>query len=63
MQRVTKLSLSPYDDKRYVLDDGVTTLAYGHYRTRKRTITDDAAGPNVKRRKYTVRINLYFMYK
>ena len=53
-QRVTKLSLSPYDDKRYVLDDGVTTLVYGHYRTRKRTLADDDAGPNMKRRRYTV---------
>ena len=30
--KLTKLSLSPYDDKRYVLDDGETTLAYGHYK-------------------------------
>ena len=28
---VNKVSLSPYDDKRYVLEDGVHTLAYGHY--------------------------------
>jgi len=26
-----KVSLSPYDDKRHVLDDGITSLAYGHY--------------------------------
>jgi hypothetical protein len=26
-----KLGLSPYDDKRYILNDGVTTMAYGHY--------------------------------
>ena len=25
-RKLTKLSLSPYDDKRYVLDDGETTL-------------------------------------
>ena len=30
-KRLTKTSLSPYDDKRYVLDDAITTLAYGHY--------------------------------
>jgi len=29
-----KTGLSPYDDKRYVLDDKVTTLAHGHYRNR-----------------------------
>ena len=26
-----KITLSPYDDKRYILDDGYTTLAHGHY--------------------------------
>ena len=26
-----KVSLSPFDDKRYVLDDKISTLAYGHY--------------------------------
>ena len=24
-----KISLSCYDDKRYILDDGITSLAYG----------------------------------
>lgn len=28
----TKIGLSPYDDKRYVLEDGIHTLAYGHHR-------------------------------
>ncbi|XP_074656698.1 uncharacterized protein LOC141909913 [Tubulanus polymorphus] len=27
---LNKVGLSPYDDKRYILDDGVSTLAYGH---------------------------------
>ena len=31
-ERVTKVALSPFDDKRYVLEDGVTTLAHGHSR-------------------------------
>ena len=26
-----KVSLWPFDDKRYVLDDKINTLAYGHY--------------------------------
>ena len=30
--RVNKLGLSAFDDKRYILADGVTTLAYGHFR-------------------------------
>uniref|UniRef100_A0A158P4N4 DNA-directed DNA polymerase n=1 Tax=Tetranychus urticae TaxID=32264 RepID=A0A158P4N4_TETUR len=29
---INKLSFSPLDDKRYILDDAVSTLAYGHYR-------------------------------
>ena len=28
---VTKISLSAYDDKRYILDDGISSYAYGHY--------------------------------
>ena len=27
---INKISLSAYDDKRYILDDGITSLAYGH---------------------------------
>jgi hypothetical protein len=27
-----KISLSAYDDKRYLLDDGITSYAYGHYK-------------------------------
>ena len=30
-----KTSLSAYDDKRYILDDGISTLPYGHYSLRK----------------------------
>lgn len=30
--RINKLSFSPLDDKRYILDDAVSTLAFGHYR-------------------------------
>ena len=27
-----KISLSPFDDKRYILDDKIKTLAHGHYK-------------------------------
>ena len=27
---INKVSLSPFDDKRYILDDGVITLPFGH---------------------------------
>ena len=33
MVKLTKTSLSPYDDKRFLLEDGFTTLAHGHYKT------------------------------
>ena len=29
---LNKVSLSCFDDKRYILEDGITTLAYGHYK-------------------------------
>ena len=29
---VNKIGLSSYDDKRYILHDGIHTLAYGHYK-------------------------------
>ena len=29
---INKTSLSCYDDKRYILDDGISSLAYGHYK-------------------------------
>ena len=28
--RSNKTSLSVYDDKKYILEDGINTLAYGH---------------------------------
>ncbi len=35
-----KKCLSAYDDKRFVLNDGVSTLAYGHYRIHKENLND-----------------------
>ena len=29
---IKKIGLSPYDTKRYILPDGISTLAYGHYK-------------------------------
>ena len=31
--KINKIGLSAFDDKRYICDDGVTTLAHGHYQT------------------------------
>ena len=28
---VTKISLSAYDDERFIQDDGISSYAYGHY--------------------------------
>ena len=30
---LNKTSLNPFDDKRYILDDGICTLAHGHWKT------------------------------
>ncbi len=30
----TKVKLSNFDDKRFILNDGYSTLAHGHYRIR-----------------------------
>ena len=27
---INKISLSPFDDKRYILNDGISSYAYGH---------------------------------
>ena len=32
VSRVHKVALSSYDDKRYLLNDGIHSLAYGHYK-------------------------------
>ena len=32
MNRVVKRGLCSYDDKRYVLDDKISTYSYGHYK-------------------------------
>ena len=31
--KLNKIELSPYDEKRYILNDGMSTFAYGHYKT------------------------------
>ena len=31
---ITKCSLSRFDNKRYILKDGIITLAYGPYKTK-----------------------------
>ncbi|MES9902420.1 MAG: hypothetical protein ABW168_07025 [Sedimenticola sp.] len=37
--QINKLGLSPFDDKRFILSDGIHTLAYGHHRIA--TINED----------------------
>ena len=36
---VNKVGLSAYDDKRYILNDGMNTLAIGHYKTNLQCIS------------------------
>ena len=38
---VNKISLSCFDDKRFVLDDGIHTLAYFHKDLEKQILTND----------------------
>ena len=33
--QINKVSLSPFDDKRYILDDGISSYAYGHHIIKK----------------------------
>ena len=39
---ITKCSLSCFDNKRYSPEDGITTLAYGHYKTKSKAKSDKA---------------------
>ena len=32
---INKISLSCFDDKRYILDDGIRSYAYGNYNIKK----------------------------
>ena len=31
-ETIRKVTLAPFESKRYILDDGASTLAYGHYK-------------------------------
>ena len=33
--KINKVSLSPFDDKRYILDDGISSYAYGQHKIKK----------------------------
>ena len=39
---ITECSLSCFDNKRYILEDGITTLAYRHYKTKSKAKGDKA---------------------
>ena len=44
--RAKKVALSAYDDKLYILSDGISTLPYGHYRIMKASIFPDNTDSN-----------------
>ena len=44
-ERVRKVALSPYDDKRVVLQDGFRTLPIGHWRTKHPALQDLQVAP------------------
>ena len=33
--QINKVSLSPFDDKRYILDDGISSYAYWNHKIKK----------------------------
>lgn len=35
MMEVNKIGLNPYDDKRFILEDGISTMAHGHHRIKE----------------------------
>ena len=35
---INKVATGPYDDKRYLLDDGISSLPYGHYAIEEKII-------------------------
>ena len=39
--KINKISLFCFDDRRFVLDDGIHTLAYFHKDVKKWVLTDD----------------------
>ena len=39
-EKIIKVALSPYDDKRVVLEDGIRTLPIGHWRTKHPDLHD-----------------------
>ena len=39
--KINKISLLYFDDKRFVLNDGIYKLAYFHKDLKKQTLTDD----------------------
>ena len=36
--KINKVSLSCFDDKRYILENGITSYAYGHYKIKNTAI-------------------------
>ena len=51
-QEINKMSLSWFDDKRYILDNGINTLAYGH---------KDISKTELKKHLY-IYIYIYYLY-
>ena len=41
LYKINKVSLSCYDDKRHILEDGKTSYAHGHYKVRDKYIQKD----------------------
>ena len=38
VETMNKKSMTPFDDKRYILEDGIRTVAFGHQLSRNSTL-------------------------
>ncbi|CAB5211517.1 unnamed protein product [Rhizophagus irregularis] len=60
LERVNKIGLNPYDNKRWILLDGIRTLPYGHWRIGlyKRLVASEIAPKEAEERAMKVRLRV-----
>ncbi|GET55307.1 uncharacterized protein LOC114539009 [Rhizophagus irregularis DAOM 181602=DAOM 197198] len=60
LERVNKIGLNPYDNKRWILLDGIRTLPYGHWRIGlyKRLVASEIAPEEAEERAMKVRLRV-----
>ena len=60
LERVNKIGLNPYDNKRWILLDGIRTLLYGHWQIRlyKRLVASKIVPKEVEKRAMKIRLHV-----